>query len=224
MGKLQILREGAEDLFGSLRGAFECFDLREGVSLSADWRARFPGVGGVEELLLRGESGCEAALFVARGEPGVEGHRRDEQHGDEGGDFERTARVIEIMSGDYLGASDWRRLERRTTCCERICAMESIPETVGDAYFGLQRGTCLPAAGGGAPSRTLLEKEGLRHDSQVSQAGRKTAGALRLRSGQARSRTPHDGGLNSMIAPRSCAGHGMPCPYEEKGMVHPFKM
>ncbi len=46
----------------------------------------FAGVGGVEGLLLCGESGGEAELVVVSGEPGVEDERGEEERGAEGDD------------------------------------------------------------------------------------------------------------------------------------------
>jgi len=49
------------------------------------------GVGGVDDLLLRVERGGEAQLFVARGEPRVDGQRGDENCGAEGDEFDCAA-------------------------------------------------------------------------------------------------------------------------------------
>jgi hypothetical protein len=51
----------------------------------------FAGGGGVEGLLLCGESGGEAELIVVGGEPGVEDERGEEECDAEGDDFDFAA-------------------------------------------------------------------------------------------------------------------------------------
>jgi hypothetical protein len=62
----QVLGKVAQDLLRRLRHAFEGFDFRESVVERGLARV-FAGGGGVEDLLLRGEGGLEALLFVAGG-------------------------------------------------------------------------------------------------------------------------------------------------------------
>ena len=73
----EIVREVAQDLLRRLRGALQLFDFCEGV-VQSGLAGALAGAGGVEDLLLRGEGGLEALLFVARREPGVDGERGDE--------------------------------------------------------------------------------------------------------------------------------------------------
>ena len=60
----------AQDLFRGLHLALELFDLREGF-VQRGVAGAFAGIGCFDELLLRGEGGLEALLFVVGGEPCV---------------------------------------------------------------------------------------------------------------------------------------------------------
>ncbi len=98
------MREAAENLRRSLRGAFEGFDLRQRV-VERGCAGALAGVGGVEELLLRGERSLQALLLVACGKPGVEGQRSQEEHGAEGGELKQCVaghRKVLVTSGEWL--------------------------------------------------------------------------------------------------------------------------
>lgn len=94
-----IFRQIADDLRRSLRGAFESVNLRErGVQCCG--AIALAGVGGVEQLFLRGADNLQAHLVVMRGEPGVEGESAEKQCGGKDDDFDGAGLGRVLRGGD----------------------------------------------------------------------------------------------------------------------------
>jgi hypothetical protein len=119
-GEREIFRKVAEYFGGSLSAAFERVDLREGL-LESDVTGGLARPGGVDELLLGGESRLELALVGAGGKPGVNSKRGDDERNYEGDDFYDAAHggLLNESRGRVDGGA-------KSTCAGRAAQREAL--------------------------------------------------------------------------------------------------